>query len=88
MKYIALSLFLIVLNFLYSSWSIHTFKEYAKSFKSYRREVEKNLKLIAQIEGMVNYTSAKDYANSKGFTPIDWNKVTLVNGVDNKLNKF
>ena len=88
MKYLALSLFLIVLNLLYSSWSIHIFKEYAKSFKSYKRETEKNLKLKAQIEGMVNYTSAKDYANSKGFTPIDWNKVTLVNGVDNKLNKF
>lgn len=78
MKYIALSAFLLIANLLYSSWSTHISKQYVKSLRDYKDEVEKNLKLKSQIEGKINYANTKDYAKKAGFISINWDKVLIM----------
>ncbi len=78
MKYLVLSAFLLLINLVYSSWSTHVSKEYVKGLKTYKNEVEKNLKLKSQIESKINYTNTKEYARKAGFISINWDKVVIL----------
>ncbi|MFN7065911.1 MAG: hypothetical protein ACK4OF_07175 [Aquificaceae bacterium] len=78
MKYILLSLLLLVLNLLYSAYSINLSKSYARKVSELKRERERSLLLKAEIERYVNYKTVKEYAHSTGFTPIDWSRVKVV----------
>ncbi len=78
MRYLVYSVLLIAVNLFYSSWSTHVSRQYARGFRDYRNEVERNLKLKAQIEGRINYNNAREYASKRGFIPIDWDNVLIV----------
>ncbi len=78
MKYIMLSALLLLVNLLYSAYSINLSKTYAKKVSELKREKERSLILKAQTEEHINYKTAKEYAQSAGFRPIDWSKVKVV----------
>ncbi|MCY0866082.1 MAG: hypothetical protein AB1353_04055 [Aquificota bacterium] len=78
MRYLWLSLMFLGINLLYSAYTIDLSKDYAKKVAELKREKEKSLKLKAQIEELINYKTAKSYAESIGFEPIDWSKVKIV----------
>lgn len=78
MRYLWLSLMFLGVNLLYSAYTIDLSKDYAKKVSELKREKERSLKLKAEIEALVNYKTAKSYAESTGFEPIDWSKVRIV----------
>lgn len=78
MKYLLISLLLLVLNYLYSAYSIDVSREYAKKVSELKREKERSLILKAEVEKHINYKTAKSYAESEGFSPVDWSRVKLV----------
>ncbi|MCS6998961.1 MAG: hypothetical protein N2648_01040 [Aquificaceae bacterium] len=78
MRYLLLSLLLLGINYLYSAYSIDVSKEYARKVSELKKEKERSLILKAELERHVNYRTAKVYAESAGFGPIDWSRVRLV----------
>ncbi|MEN3027852.1 MAG: hypothetical protein ABDH29_01185 [Aquificaceae bacterium] len=78
MRYLLLSLLLLAINYLYSAYSIDVSKEYTRKVSELKRERERSLILKAELEKHVNYRTAKVYAESSGFGPIDWSRVRLV----------
>lgn len=78
MKYFFASFLLLLLNFLYSAYSLNVAKEYAKKVSELKRERERGILLKAEIEKHVNYKTVKNYAESAGFRPVDWSKVKVV----------
>lgn len=78
MKYIILSIILLCLNYIYSAYSLSVSKDYAKKVQELKKEKERSLILKAELEKHINYKTAKDYAESAGFSPVDWGRVKLV----------
>ncbi|WP_029551241.1 hypothetical protein [Thermocrinis jamiesonii] len=78
MRYIVLSILLITLNFLYSAYSIRVAKEYASKLTELRKELEKNLSLRVSYSNAVNYLKAKEWTKERGFIPVSWDKVSLI----------
>ncbi len=78
MKYIFFSSLLLLLNLLYSAYSLSVSKNYTEKLRELKREKEKILLLKVEIEKHVNYKTVKDYAKVTGFNPIDWSKVKVV----------
>ncbi|MEZ0361091.1 MAG: hypothetical protein ABWK04_04210 [Hydrogenobacter sp.] len=87
MRYIVISLVLVVANLLYSAYALKTSKDYAKKLAQLRAQMERQLKLRAEIEKLVNYATAKNYAKADGFIPIDWGKVKILKDVQKSLPK-
>ncbi|GBC88884.1 hypothetical protein HRbin13_01016 [bacterium HR13] len=78
MKYLVVSLLLIALNLIYSAYALKTSKEYAKKLAELRNQTERQLKLRAEIDRRINYSTAKAYAREDAFIPIDWSKVRIL----------
>lgn len=78
MKYLFFSLALLALNLLYSAYSISVSRDYARKVSELKREKEKSLMLRVEVDRHVNYRTAKGYARSAGFSPVDWNRVRVV----------
>lgn len=78
MKYFVAGILLLIVNLIYSSYAIYVSKDYAKKLSQLKLEKEKNLKLKAQIEKNVNYTSVKSYVEKAGFSPVDWSQVRVI----------
>ncbi|WP_333784256.1 hypothetical protein [Thermocrinis sp.] len=78
MKYIIFSLMLIALNLLYSAYSIKVAKEYVSKIAELKKESEKNLSLRVKYLNVVNYPEAKKWTKERGFIPIIWEKVSLM----------
>ncbi len=78
MRYFLATFVLLLLNFIYSAYSINVAREYAKKVADLKREREKGLVLKADMESYVNYRTVKIYAESFGFSPIDWSRVKVV----------
>ncbi len=78
MKYLLLASLLLLFNLLYSAYSLNVARNYAKKVSELKKEKEKSLTLKAEIEKYVNYKTVKNYAESSGFSPIDWSKVKVV----------
>ncbi|MEJ5339670.1 MAG: hypothetical protein ACK42C_06000 [Aquificaceae bacterium] len=78
MKYFLAASLLLLLNFLYSAYSIDVARDYARKVSELKREKEKSLTIKAEIEKYVNYRTVKSYAESAGFSPVDWNRVKVV----------
>lgn len=78
MKYLILCVLLLGINCIYSAYTIKVSREYANNVSELKREKERSLTLKAELEKYVNYRTAKVYAESSGFSPIDWSKVKVV----------
>ncbi|RMH80195.1 MAG: hypothetical protein D6674_04970 [Acidobacteria bacterium] len=78
MRYLVAGIFLLIVNLIYSSYAIHVSKDYAKKLSQLKQEKDKHLKIKAQIEKSVNYTSVKSYVEKTGFNPIDWSQVRVI----------
>jgi pentose-5-phosphate-3-epimerase len=78
MKYLIVSLMLLFLNLLYSAYALKTSKEYAQKLSELRSQSERYLKLKAEIDGKVNYSTAKDYAKDDAFVPVDWSRISIL----------
>ncbi len=78
MRYLLLTSFFLLLNFLYSAYSLHVAKDYAKKVSEMKREKERSLVLKANIEKHINYKTVKSYVESGGFSPVDWDRVKVV----------
>ena len=78
MKYMVIASLLLLINLLYSAYALRTSKEYTKAISELRNLKEKQIKLKAKIESIVNYQTAKEYAKGRGFVPVDWGKVNIV----------
>lgn len=78
MRYMFATFLLLLLNFLYSAHSIDVARDYARKVSELKKEKEKSLTLKVEIEKHVNYRTAKTYAESAGFSPVDWNRVKVV----------
>ena len=77
MKYILLSILLIILNLLYSAYAIKYSKEYVQKTIELKREYERNLLLRVRHASLINYNRAKKWSAERGFVPVDWGKVIL-----------
>lgn len=78
MKYLIASALLLLLNLLYSAYSLNVAKDYARKVYELKKEKEKALTIKAQIESYVNYATVKRYAESVGLVPVDWSRVKVV----------
>lgn len=78
MKYLLFAVLLLLINYLYSAYSLSVSREYARKVTELKRERERGLLLQAEIERYVNYRTAKSYAESAGLGPVDWSKVKVV----------
>lgn len=78
MKYLMVSLILLFFNLLYSAYALKTSKEYAKKLSELRSQSERYLKLKAEIDSKINYSTAKNYARNDAFTPVDWSRISIL----------
>jgi hypothetical protein len=77
-RYFFLSLLLLFINLLYSSYAVKTARDYARKVSMLKKERERGLILRAEIERLINYPVVKNYAEDKGFSPVDWNRIKVV----------
>ncbi|WP_448583585.1 hypothetical protein [Thermocrinis sp.] len=78
MRYIVFSTVLIALNFFYSAYSIRVAREYVNKIKELKRESERNLSLRVSYSNVINYPEAKKWTKERGFIPINWKEVSLI----------
>ncbi|MGC8852937.1 MAG: hypothetical protein ACP5P0_04970 [Hydrogenobacter sp.] len=78
MRYLIVSLLLLFLNLLYSAYAIKTSKDYAKKLSELKGHLERQLRIKAEIESKINYSTAKNYAKKGAFTPVDWSRISIL----------
>lgn len=74
---IAVGIFLFLINFLYSSYSLKVLKEHSHKLTEYKKLKDDNLKLRAQIESILNAKELERYALRHGFKPFSWEETVL-----------
>ncbi|SHK42361.1 hypothetical protein [Thermocrinis minervae] len=78
MKYIVLSIFLFVVNLLYSTYALRTSNMYSEKLRRLQKERDTHLLLSSRIESLVGYKSLQEFAKVHGFKPVDWGDVSFL----------
>ncbi|WP_448587763.1 hypothetical protein [Thermocrinis sp.] len=78
MRYILLSIILLVLNFLYSAYSLKIARDYVNKTMELKRESEERLLLKVRYSKAISYPEAKRWTHERGFVPVNWEKVNLI----------
>ncbi len=76
MKLFFISFLLIFLNMIYAAYTKRVYSEQAKDIIKIKQLKAQNLELEAYISSKVNYYTALNFAEQKGYKPISWSDIT------------